>query len=142
MFDRSLGHVGLCLVLLGWGLYLPVTYGAAIRSGTTVVDGQATQPWVGTLSILAALTGVAGVAAAVGVWGRWAPGRRLGFTFVLGWVLVEGVAIWGWLEGPRVALAVVRDPMAPVVRLWVAISIGLYIWAWAGAYVECSPTLE
>lgn len=134
MGDRSAGHVGLCVVLVASGLYVVASYGYAVWAGSPDA-GALSHPWLLALVVLAVLTGASGVAAGIRLWTGAPMGRRLGFAFVLTWALTEALAIWGWLEGPAIARPVVRDPMAPPFRLWVALSIALYLWGWAGAYV-------
>lgn len=135
MGDRSAGHVGLCLVIVACAVYVLASYGYAVWAGSPA-GSVLSQPWLAALVVLVTLTGVFGIAAGTGLWIRAPTGRRLGFAFVAAWALTEALAIWGWLEGPSLARPIVRDPMAPPFRLWFALSIGLYLWGWAGGYVE------
>lgn len=139
MIDRSSGHIGLSLLLAGFGLYLPLSYGYSLWVAPTGKAGVAGSWWLGAFVVLVALASVLGIVSGLLVWTRSRRGRTLGYLFVLTWVLLEALALWGWIEGPLIAPVVVRDPMAPAVRLWVALSIGLFIWGWAGEYVA-SPS--
>lgn len=141
MSTRSSGHVGLSLLLAGFGLYLPLSYGYSLWVAPTGKAGAAGRLWLGAFVVLVVLASVLGIVSGLLVWTRSQRGRTLGYLFVLTWVLLEALALWGWIEGPLIAPVVVRDPMAPAVRLWVALSIGLLIWGWAGEYLT-SPSRQ
>ncbi|WP_247731642.1 hypothetical protein [Halovivax limisalsi] len=135
MGDRSLGHRGLCLFVSGAGLY--VVANALLQvTGAPTAGGIASYPWLVAIVGLAIVTAGVGLAAAAGLWNRSPTGRRLGYVFVLAWVLLEAITLWGWLAGPWIAVEVVGGPMAPLLRLWIALSVGLYLWGWADGYVD------